>query len=308
MISKLLAVMMLFSMASIAKDIEYSLEYSGDTISKSLIRNSHIKDKNDVEAIESVLIYNDLDWQKAKKLPVGKTYLIESSEKISASNENNLTDDEVESEIMSEDENKIASPISHLSYWAGIGALYHTQERGELDLYSDLSFYFTLGVIYDQSIEILTKVDRLKYSEDKDQNISEDKDLWRYELSALKLVNFETFNSKIGVYGKTEVLSGIDSINRVEFSSGSSAGIHLKLEKLMLKNTLYEFRTGFNVKKSLSSTDLDEYLSGGAELGYEFTSFGRKYIIHLNYDFADSKVSGSDIKDKTASLGLRTFF
>jgi hypothetical protein len=294
---KLLLVPFLSISTSFASDIELSLDFYGDSISKSLIRNNYVESKNDTQAIKEILDYNNLNWSSAKKLPVGFVYLIQKTE------QNDVMADDSSSKRSATVASKGSNSMS-----IEVGTFHHTQELNKANIYSDLSQYASVGYSLNNSYLFNADIKRYQYSNDENQNIEKSTTEYKYQISALKTFRSGTFDFNLGGYTKSLITFSLDSINAVSFEDSNSTGFEAKAQSRFYQKGDFSLFAGVDAQKNISGQSLEDYFSSSFQTGANFKYLKKRVSLVLRYGISVIKQDSEDLNEQVASLGLKTVF
>ncbi len=297
------------SLSAYAQQISYNLEFSGDTISKSLIRNNKIKDKNDLAEIKRILDLNNLDWESAKRLPVGQLYYVqkamkEQSQELAAIDN---ADGEKQPEVQSK-KSFTRSSFGKNKISVELGTFHHTQKLEKSNIYSDMSQYLNVSYTNKQKYQLSAGVKRYSYTSDEDQNISKDNTQYKHELSASKIFQTKYLDITPGIYTKGILTFNTDELNEVNFEDATTSGAHLTLSKNVYTQKSFSIGLGLNIQKNITATNLDDYLHTGFNTSLNLKNLGRPVSIIAKYDSTSISVDSEDVDEKIASIGLATVF
>jgi hypothetical protein len=307
-LSKIFLIPLFSISSSFAGDLQYSLEFSGDTISKSLIRNNYVESKNDTRAIKEILDYNNLNWSSARKLPVGFVYLIQNTDSqppkaLELSHSLNHSENHSQQDL----KQMTSSNKSH-SISVEAGTFHHTQELNQANIYSDLSQYVTVGYSLNNSYLLSADLKRYQYSADVNQNIDEGTTEYKYQFSALKTFRAGTFDFNIGGYTKSLLSFSVDSINAVNFEDANSSGVEARVQSRFYQKGDFSLFAGLEAQKNISAQSLEDYLSSSFQTGANFKYLERSVSLILRYGVSSINQNSEELNEEVASLGLRTLF
>jgi hypothetical protein len=284
-----------------AADVSYSLDFNGDSISKSLIRNNHIDDKNDISEIKRVLELNNMNWEDAKRLPIGKVYYVDYGMAESSTPED-MTANKIEKNVA------VVSTNTENKVLLEVGTFHHTQSLNKANVYSDLSQYVLASYEMNKSYGVNLKLERYQYSNDDDQNIASEKVQTNYDVSALKLFNYKSFKLNIGAYTKSLLTFDLDSLNRVEFESGASTGIEAGASSEFYQKGDISVFAGLKVQKNASGSNIEDYQGAQINSGLNFKYLKRDMSLVVRYEFSQMEIDSESLGERKASLGLNTIF
>lgn len=296
--------------SAFAQDIKYTLEFSGDSISRSLIRNNEVENKNDLTGIQNVLDYNNLNWEMAKKLPIGfEFYVQRNSEEIKLTQESSSPESE-----NSPSKNTLSKRISQKkissskSFSVEAGTFYHTQQFNDANIYSDLSQYALIGYNHKDSYYFDAGIQRFQYSDDSAQNIESGTIEYKYSVSGFKTFKAGTFDLNLGAYTRNLLAFDLDQNNAVEFQSANSSGLEFRAQSNFFEKGKYSLFAGLGVQKNIASGNLEDFLSSNILTGVNFESFKRKLSVVLRYNVSSLEFNSEEVDEQVASLGLKTLF
>ncbi len=289
-----------------AAKISYTLDFYGDSISKSLIRNNYIESKNDTQGIREILDFNNLTWESAKKLPVGKVYYISKG----TSQENEEPSEQLAqapTTMNSQLNDSKLSPSSN-QFDLELGTFHHTQSVNKANVYSDLSQYLIATYERNSSYGVNLKLERYQYSNDDDQNIASDKTQTNYEVSAFRFFNFKSFRLNAGAYIKSLLSFELDSLNRVEFDTAASNGVQVGASSEFFKNNNISLFAGLKVQKNASGSKIEDYQGAQVNSGLNFKYLKRDMSLVVRYEFSQMEIEDESLGERKASLGLKSVF
>lgn len=284
-------------------DQRFSLDFYGDSVSNSMIRNSVIESKFEKEKIKEVLEYNNLSWETAKRMPVGSTYLVKAPRTYIADTKE--LDQKTTSNV---EKSRLSSDRNSAHYWLNTELFHHTQKNERANIFSDLSQALEVGTIFSNNLFLSLDLNRATFPEDLDQNITSEETFYRYNLLAGKKIDFEKTDIRFGLYTGSDFFFNLSDTNQVTFESGSTSGVSLSLVRQVAYMLERKFMGKLEIAQSLIASNIDSLLTAEFSISTLIAPLGTKLYPSLSYKASDMKTSSSTLFSKEASLGIEYRF
>lgn len=287
-------VIYLLSVPFLMSNASYELE-QGDSISLLMKKNGIIKNYSELDKIEEVLRINNLDWQSARNLPIGYSFVTEKKESTPV--------------IISKKSKRIKKQTNKNSYSVELGVFNETISRRDStsrNIYSDLSQYALIAaqrqLNFKTSLGVKLRVNNHLYSESSSQAI--ESDFQKTLISPSININY-SFNDTHSVSSeamqKSFLAFDIDSDQQTKMDNVSDTVLSVGYNYAFKLAKKYSNTVSVNIGKSAGDYNYNA-------LNLKFASKIEKYSIFALFSDNSFEYLQKNQSEKQLSIGLGTFF
>jgi hypothetical protein len=294
----------------------------GETISKKLITEKYIPNKNHLKKIGFILEENKLDWELAKSLPIGFSFTVEffngsdiltivpvvMPSKIYTSNGVN------EIIMTANTVNFSKTKYKNKNLIVGGGSFFNhsklNNNSGKRSIYSKMSQYVSASYILKKNRRNFRRVsiDFHNYLYENDTKMGVDTSTNRNTISIngeYRYLYNDKLSAGLGVSAKNISYFDVNSDAVTKFKSAGIASLTSNLELILRSQKYWDLSIGYNYHSGLQSDTFSNQKYNEVYIHSDISLLKRILRLKINYSENSFNISNDEYADRNLGVGVQ---